>query len=98
MVGNSTILYILSHCHYSKNLLNSLEIMMLLTQVPFIGQHDKDNCFPVLHLFLDTDSSSCLEAVPSLFQVRFINLDPFSNVRLFAFNHMVLSSACVLYS
>ena len=45
---------------------------MLFTWVPFIGQHDKDNCFPVLYLFLDTDSSSCLEAVPCFKLVSFI--------------------------
>lgn len=55
---------------------------MLLTRVPCIGHHDKDNCFSVLSLFLDTNSSSCLGAVPSLFEAGFIKLDPFSDVRL----------------
>lgn len=48
--------------------------MMWLIQALFIGYNDKDNRFSVWHLFLDTDSSSCLEAVLS-FQVDFINLD-----------------------
>ena len=83
---------------HTDDILKSTQICKAEESFSATGLTLKKNCFPVLHLFLDTDSSSCLEAVPSLFQVSYINLDPFSNVRLFAFNHMVLSSACVLYS
>lgn len=58
--------------------------------------YDKDNHISyVLYLFLDTGSSFSLEAVPSLFQVSFINLDSISNVRLL---HLVLIIWLVIYT